>query len=118
MSEFAPEQLPIPGIEESTPPQRMIVVSKEDRLESENLHLRALSTLRELQLIQMQVQQKTQEHHQLQAEILQKRKYLEQKYGIDMNHCQIRGNDGVVVQRTQQDGGIAAAMTAAGMEQR
>lgn len=114
MSEFAPEQLSIPGTENSAP----IFISKEDRLESANLHLRALATLREIQLIQMQVQQKTQEHHQLQNEILQKRRALELKYGIDMNRCQIRDTDGLVVPRTAQDGGIVAAMQAAGMEQR
>jgi isoaspartyl peptidase/L-asparaginase-like protein (Ntn-hydrolase superfamily) len=113
------EQLPIPGIQpaevqETTP----IVVSKEDRLEASNFHLRAIALLHEIQMIQMTIQRKMAEHKALQGEIIKKRKELEDKYGIDLNRHQIRDTDGVVVLRSDRDGGIAAAMAAAGMESR
>lgn len=115
--DFAPEQLPIPGMDVDTS-KPLVFVSKEDRLESANLHLRTVATLREIQLIQHTVEQKKRELDQLQVEILKKRQEIETRYGIDLTKCQIRDSDGLVVPRTSRDGGIAAAMAAARMEQR
>jgi len=105
MSEFAPEQLPIPGID--VPVERPeVFVSKEDRLESSNLHLQAVVVSQELKLIHASIQQhqaavkdKHAKLEQIHAAILKLRAELEQRYGIDMNVVQIRDTDGLVIPR-------------------
>jgi hypothetical protein len=74
-----------------------VVVSKEDRIEAENLHLRVLLCNHEIQELHRMVQAKTLQVQGLNAQIQEKRAELEKKYGIDLNTCDIRENDGVVV---------------------
>ena len=77
----------------------VVIVSREDRLESENLHLRAMNKVGEIQNLQQQIQSISRELEVLKQQISAKRKELEEKYGVNMTTHQIRETDGAVVPR-------------------
>jgi hypothetical protein len=95
MEQTQPEPTLAPAGEE---PQQ-IIVSREDILESENLHLRAIAMSQEIQMIQMAIEKKTVEHKELNRRITEKKVEIEKKYGINLATHYIREGDGLVVPR-------------------
>lgn len=89
---------PAPAVEESKQ-DAPIIVSREDMLESENLHLRTIAMSQEIQMIQMSIEKKTAEHRELTRRINEKKTEIEKKYGINLTTHYIREGDGVVVPR-------------------
>lgn len=91
------------------PPPRPERVDALDRLESENLHLRALnivqqkqSVLQQIQLLQQQAQQidtQLAEAHRL---IEEKKKEMSEKYGVDFSQMDIEQGTGRIVPRVSQ----------------
>jgi len=73
-----------------------------ERLEIENLHLRAQAVGKDIQLLQIQVQAKHKELQELHQQILAKRAEIEKKYDIDLNTHEVREKDGVIVPRAGQ----------------
>jgi hypothetical protein len=90
-----PEPTPAPAGEEP----KQVVVSKEDILESENLHLRAIAMSQEIQMIQMSIEKKAAEHKELSRRITEKKVEIEKKYGINLSTHYIREGDGFVIPR-------------------
>jgi hypothetical protein len=85
------ESQPVP-----TAPQE-IYISKEDRLEAENLHLKVVNMAHELHYLQLQIEEKQLRLKGVQKEIMNKRAVIEMKYKIDLSTHEIREGDGLVL---------------------
>lgn len=91
------EQFPLP----SEPRTQGVVVSKEDLLEAENLHLRTISLGYEIEKIQLMLNQKIEQHASLHKEIMAKRHTLEQTYGINLTTHFIHPHTREVMSRSE-----------------
>lgn len=104
-----PEQFPLPferPVLEAVPAR--VVISREDMLESENLQLKSIAAVREIQLLQQELQaiqqrlpRLLQDHQTMLQQINAKRVELETKYGIDLKTHQINPATREVVPRSE-----------------
>jgi hypothetical protein len=77
-----------------------VYISKEDRLEVENLHLRVLNLVHETSGLERQIQEKHAKLQELNSKILAKKVEMEEKYGIDLNTHEVRDNGAVILRGT------------------
>lgn len=73
-----------------------IVVSKEDRLESEVLHLKMLNHTYAMNELIQQLHAKRKEQEELKRALLDNKARLEAKYAIDLDTYEISEQDGTV----------------------
>lgn len=90
----------------------LVHISREDRLEAENLHLRVLNLAHELTSLQNEINVKRGRINELQKQILARRSEIEKKYNIDLNTHEIRDEDGAVLPRGQAGVGVQQQLTA------
>lgn len=95
--------------------EELIFVSREDRLEAENLHLRVMKVAYEIKDLQTQLETKRKEIEEHQKKILAIRKTLEEKYSINLTTHEVREEDGAVVPRGS---GIGVQQQLASMQAR
>jgi hypothetical protein len=74
-------------------------VSKEDRLEAENLHLKILSLAQQEQLLNQKVATLQKERAEFHNQLVSMRNSLADKYDINMETHEIRNVDGAVIER-------------------
>lgn len=76
--------------------KKKVVVSREDRLHSENLHLRVLNVAHETVKLQQALEEKRATLTELQQKILSLKSDLEEKYGINLDTHEIDDSTGEV----------------------
>jgi hypothetical protein len=82
-------------------------VSEEDRLKSENLHLRCISINHERSILALQLREKERVFVELAQELGAFKAYLAAKYDIDFATHQIQDNTGEIVPRQAPPTGVA-----------
>jgi len=86
-------------VEQASTEKAPVFISKEDRLEAENLHLRAIMLAQKETMIQMQVLSIQKQRLEAQAALLKLQEQLAKKYGVDLNTHEVRSEDGAVIPR-------------------
>lgn len=86
-------------VEQAPTEKAPIFISREDRLEAENLHLRAIMLAQKEAMAQMQVLNIQKERLEAQAALMKLQAQISKKYGIDLATNEIRSEDGLVVPR-------------------
>ena len=74
-------------------------VSREDRLEAENLHLKILNLAQQEQLLHQKVAVLQKERTDLHNKLVEMRDSLAEKYDINMQTHEVRNTDGAVIER-------------------
>jgi hypothetical protein len=98
---------------EDTPapqPPQQVFVSKEDRLEGENLHLKAVILNGQILELQRAIEEKALEQANLHKQLEMHKLNLENKYDINLTTHFIRQTDGAVLVRASQQQGLAGLM--------
>lgn len=92
------EETPPPPPQAPTKPEQ-IFVSREDRLESENLQLRAIILQQQLVGLNTEIEKKMGEQQALHQKIVADRDKIQTKYGVNLTTHYIREGDGAVLPR-------------------
>lgn len=88
-----------PVVEQIPVEKGPIFISREDRLEAENLHLRAIMLAQKEAMAQMQVLNIQKERLEAQAALMKLQAQISKKYMVNLATHEIRSEDGLVVPR-------------------
>jgi hypothetical protein len=86
--------------------QEPIFLTKEERLEAENMQLRLMNLAMQEQQLLQNISQLRKDREDMQRQMIAHRDKIGKKYNIDFSKCEVRAGDGAIVPRDSTPPGL------------